>query len=314
MKTDITSGPGILSRKIKWALGPFFILLILLSQAVAAPVNQGYFDPLMTASRLMSVPKNELVVVDTRSKLKYLFGHIPGAVNLSSWEEFTRKKNGSPGFLIDDLKLIAQKLRSAGIDHSKTIVVYGNPEDKWRSDGRFFWMFERFGFQKTALLDGGLDAWTGKGGELERGRGDAPRPSNLKASDIRLNENVIADKSWIKSRLGSPNIKLIDNREKHEYEGATPYGSKRGGHIPGAVHIDWRRFFSDDGFLKNREQVKALLASYGINRDDEAVMYCTGGVRSAMAYFVFRHLKMKTRNYDGSWWDWSADLVLPVES
>jgi thiosulfate/3-mercaptopyruvate sulfurtransferase len=114
--------------------------------------------------------------------------------------------------------------------------------------------------------------------------------------------------------LGSQNIILIDNREKHEFDGATPYGSSRGGHIPGALHIDWREFFKSDGTLKPRATLDSLLKSKGIQSNREIVVYCTGGVRSAMAYFVFRYLGYKVRNYDGSWWDWSHNPKLPIES
>jgi thiosulfate/3-mercaptopyruvate sulfurtransferase len=114
--------------------------------------------------------------------------------------------------------------------------------------------------------------------------------------------------------LGSQDLVLIDNREKHEFDGATPYGSSRGGHIPGALHIDWREFFKPDGTLKSRGELNSLLKAKSIHSDQEIVVYCTGGVRSAMAYFVFRYLGYKVRNYDGSWWDWSHNPKLPVES
>ncbi|MEE8206758.1 MAG: rhodanese-like domain-containing protein, partial [Nitrospinaceae bacterium] len=97
-------------------------------------------------------------------------------------------------------------------------------------------------------------------------------------------------------------------------EGATPYGSPRGGHIPGAVHFDWREFFKSDGTMKPREALVTLLKSRDIHPSQQIVVYCTGGVRSAMAYFVFRYLGYTVRNYDGSWWDWSRNPKLPIES
>jgi thiosulfate/3-mercaptopyruvate sulfurtransferase len=175
-------------------------------------------------------------------------------------------------------------------------------------------MFEFYGFKRVALLKGGFKNWGDSGLPKARGFAQTPNPSALKASDIIFNRDVIADQDWIASRLGSKDIVLIDNREKHEFEGATPYGSSRGGHIPGAFHIDWREFFTSEGILKPREALDSFLKSKGIQPNQEVVVYCTGGVRSAMAFFVFRSLGYKVRNYDGSWWDWSRNLKLPIES
>ena len=130
---------------------------------------------------------------------------------------------------------------------------------------------------------------------------------------IQLNSEVIADKSMIKNILNDKNYVLIDNRTQDEFKGSTPYGSPRGGHIPNAKHIHWPKFFKEDGTLKSLSDLSRLLENEGIRHDQEIIVYCTGGVRSAMAYFVFRYLGFKARNYDGSWWDWSNDSNLPVE-
>ncbi len=272
------------------------------------------FEPLISSKQVQSLPENERVVIDTRPSWQYLLGHIPGAINLNDWKKFAVRSHGVPGQINQDKAFIVKKLRSFGIDHQKIIVIYGDLRDKWRTDGRFFWMFEFYGFKRVGLLKGGFQDWEKAGLPKERGFGQTPRPSKLEASNINFNHNVLADQSWIASRLGSKDVALIDNREKYEFDGATPYGSSKGGHIPGALHIDWREFFSSNGNLKPRKALDSLLQSKGIQSSQEIVVYCTGGVRSAMAYFVFRHLGYKVRNYDGSWWDWSHNPKLPIES
>lgn len=269
---------------------------------------------LVTPKLLNSIPQQELIIVDTRSKFKYLLGHIPKAVHLGSWQEFTTKVDGVKGLLINNRNLIATKLKPHGIDHNKTIVVYGDSKDPWRTDGRFFWMFERFGFTKVAILEGGLDNWLNFGGKLEMGSDQQHRVSALTPNDIHFNPLVIADQKWIVERLESKNIAIIDNRTREEYDGDQPYGSSRGGHIPTAVHIHWPDFFSSEGYVKKKNQLSLILERYEISTKKEVVVYCTGGVRSAMAYFVLRFLGYKVRNYDGSWWDWSKNPQLPIET
>jgi thiosulfate/3-mercaptopyruvate sulfurtransferase len=303
-----------LSRKIKARFLRVFILALGIAGTPQPALSTTDFELLITPKQVQSLPVTERVLIDTRPSWKYLMGHIPGAINLSSWEEFTLKSNGVPGQINQGKEFIIKKLIVLGIEPQKTIVIYGDLSDKWRTDGRFFWMFEFYGFKRVALLKGGFQNWGKAGFPKERGFGQTPKPSTLKTSDIKFNHGILADQNWIASRLGSQNIVLIDNREKHEFDGATPYGSSRGGHIPGALHIDWREFFTSEGHLKPRATLDSLLKSKGIQTEQEIVVYCTGGVRSAMAYFVFRHLGYKVRNYDGSWWDWSRNPQLPIES
>ena len=117
----------------------------------------------------------------------------------------------------------------------------------------------------------------------------------------------------ILSVLSKENVTLIDNRTQSEFDGATPYGSARGGHIPNATNIHWPEFFQVNGNLKKRDEINSLLKENKIYSNQEVIVYCTGGVRSAMAYFVFRYLGYKVRNYDGSWWDWSQSSF-PIEA
>ena len=122
----------------------------------------------------------------------------------------------------------------------------------------------------------------------------------------------MADKAYINNSFLGKKITIVDNRTRKEFDGATPYGSPRSGHIPDSIHIHWPEFFKADGTLKTLSALNSLLSKNSIRPDQGVVVYCTGGVRSGMAYFVFRYLGFEVRNYDGSWWDWSQSS-LPVE-
>jgi len=314
MKPDITSAHRTLSSKIRQRR-KVVLFLVLLALLLVQPLSLWAEKSLLiTPESLNSMPPDKVVIIDTRSKFKYLLGHIPNAVHMGGWQDFTRKVNEVRGLLIEDRHFIVEQLKPYGIDHHKVIVVYGDPTDPWRTDGRFFWMFERFGFNKVVVLKGGLDNWNNSGGKLERGRGKSPGSSSLAIEDINLNEMVSADQNWIAQRLVSKDLTLIDNRTRDEYDGSQPYGSARGGHIPTAIHIHWPDFFSPEGYIKDNDEINKLLKQFNISSEKEIVVYCTGGVRSAMAYFVLRHLGYKVRNYDGSWWDWSLNPKLPIEN
>jgi sulfur-carrier protein adenylyltransferase/sulfurtransferase len=85
-------------------------------------------------------------------------------------------------------------------------------------------------------------------------------------------------------------VKLIDVREADEYAG---------GRLPGAVHIP-------RGYLELRIEEKA-------DRDDELVLYCAGGTRSALAARTLRELGYtRVASLAGGFNRWS-DAALPVE-
>ena len=310
MNHDITSGAHILSRKIK--VKTLLILSLFMSGIYSPKSFAGEVELLMTPAMVSAIPEDQRVVVDTRSSWKFVLSHIPGAINLGDWQAFTHTVNGVKGLLKEDKSFIANKLGPLGVSSDKIIVIYGEPNDPWRTDGRFFWMFERYGFQRVALLDGGLASWKQAGKKIQRGRQNSTLQSNLIANNINLNNQVIANKAFIKKVLLDKNFRIIDNRIRKEFDGTTPYGSPRGGHIPNAIHIHWPRFFQTNGNLKTLPALNSLLDQNEIRPDQEIIVYCTGGVRSAMAYFVFRYMGFKVRNYDGSWWDWSRSSF-PIE-
>jgi thiosulfate/3-mercaptopyruvate sulfurtransferase len=310
MKPDITSAACNLSRKIR---GIFYLLISILLMG-ASPSKNTIPELLLTPSTLKKIPAEQRVIIDTRAKWKFLTSHIPGAISMNNWREFTTKKNGIRGLLIEDKTFISDTFSSLGLNPKQSIIVYGEPSDPWRTDGRFFWMFERYGFTKVALLDGGLDAWKDSGGTVEKGFQKKRNFSKIHPEIVKLNPKTVANKLMINKVLFNKNYILIDNRTREEFQGATPYGSDRGGHIPNAKHIHWPDFFKKDGTLKSATDLSHLLQNVGVQPEQEVIVYCTGGVRSAMAYFVFRYMGFKVRNYDGSWWDWSQDSNLPIET
>jgi thiosulfate/3-mercaptopyruvate sulfurtransferase len=86
---------------------------------------------------------------------------------------------------------------------------------------------------------------------------------------------------------------VVDVREPEEYAGAVLHGEARGGHIPGARSIPWQRLLTEDP---------------GIPVSSRIVVYCTGGVRSGMAWLMLRQRGYaNVSNYDGSWWEWARE-------
>jgi len=66
--------------------------------------------------------------------------------------------------------------------------------------------------------------------------------------------------------------------------------AKRGGHIPGAVNIEWRRNLNPDGTFKSASELSKMYDQLGVTKDKEVITYCQTGHRAANTYFTLRLL------------------------
>src|SRR5690606_19025662 len=87
---------------------------------------------------------------------------------------------------------------------------------------------------------------------------------------------------------------LIDVRSPAEYSGEITSVSgypleatMKGGHVPGAVNVPWASAALPDGRFRDREELDALYAGErGLGADDDIIVYCRIGERSAHSWFV----------------------------
>src|SRR5699024_3511434 len=146
--------------------------------------------------------------------------------------------------------------------------------------------------------------------ELDSGLPEAPEAGHF---DIHWQDGRIADHDWIAAHLDDDNTRIVDVRSAAEYAGAD-VRSARGGHVPGAIHLDWREFLQADGRLKPEADLQALVAAHGITPGHDSVMYCQSHMRSSFTFLVLRLLGHdKVRGYPGAWSDWGNRDDTPIE-
>ncbi len=250
----------------------------------------------------------ELLIVDLCQANNYAQAHIPGAVHLE-YANLLLGTKPAPGLLPDEARLSAT-LSAIGLTADKHVVAY-DVEGGGRAC-RFIWTLDVLGHPAASLLNGGLLAWANEGHPLSR-KPVAPASSNYTAS---IGDRGIATRDYIEQHLDDDQVVLLDARTPEEYNG-TSVRAARGGHIPGAINLNWLdtidrtrnyRFLPDD-------VLHAMLAERGLHRDQEIIAYCHTHHRSAHSYVMLRHLGFdKAKGYAGAWAEWGNRADTPVKT
>lgn len=112
----------------------------------------------------------------------------------------------------------------------------------------------------------------------------------------------------LRALLAGDGVALLDVRTPFEFEGAAgAHCDPRQGHIPGAANVPLERILE----CRSAVEVRDLI---GLPEGAEIVAYCHSGSRSRFAAEVLEGAGYRTRNYVGSWHEWSRDDSLPSES
>lgn len=240
------------------------------------------------------------LVLDARDEsLKKSQGALANAVPVV-WQDLSEPNLPTKGRIIGDAAELNKKLQSLGLTKSRAVVVVADPVKGWAEDGRIAWTLRTLGHDKVVIVNGGLPALQ-KVGALKIKPATVPGDFVIARSakwEIRKEE--------IRDRLPKKDIVLLDVREPREYEGKTPYGESRGGHVPGAKSLWYKDLIGKGGALLSKAEIERILTSKGVTKDSEIVAYCTGGIRSGWFTTVLNDLGYKARNYAGSMWEWSA--------
>lgn len=267
-------------------------------------------SPEELASSLRS-PASGLQVIDTRPAEDFAGGRIPGALHLDLWAFSLNDTDPAP--LRSFLWMIAHVLAARGIDPARPAVVYDDVSGIRAA--RVFWFLEYFGHPNVRLLDGGFGAWERRGMPIETGRVKTSQSKTPGEWPERVPGHPERLATWkdVNDRLGKKDAVILDTRSDAEYY-ADVARARRGGSVPGAVHVEWTRNLTPESTFKPTDELRDMYERAGVTPDRDVVTYCQGGYRAAHSYLALRLLGYpRVRAYLGSWKEWGDREDLPIE-
>lgn len=259
----------------------------------------------------------DLVVVDCRvttlegedgglrnvsGRAEYDRGHVPTAGFADLLGDLT--ENGSPlEFAMPTPEQFCSAMGALGVSDDCRVMLYDGSVSEWAA--RVWWMLRWVGFDRAAILDGGLRVWNAEGRELST----EPATRSAKRLTPAVRPELIAHRDEVFAAIHDDTVCLVDAMPEEHYRGEwTMYD--RPGHIPGASNVSVLALVDESGRYRSRSQLAAMFEG---DRHARTITYCGGGIAASSAAFVLTRLGFTdVAVYTASLQEWAADPANPL--
>jgi len=266
------------------------------------------FAQVVSAKELKALAKSgDVIIVSARSASDYSSKHIKGAIHIDHKSLY--KAEGVPSML-KSADEIAKIFGDKGISADSKIVIYDSGSNK--AAGRLYWILKYLGATDVNILDGHLKGWA-----KVRGAQTAKVPELAAVTFIpNPQADLFADMAYVKAHKGDANVVLLDVRSADEFAGTdTDKNITRYGHIPGAVNLEFKAVVNDDGTIKSKDEIEAVMKAAGVTSDKETILYCASSVRAGIVFVALKDILSypNVKVYDGAYYEWQSVADNAVE-
>jgi thiosulfate/3-mercaptopyruvate sulfurtransferase len=190
-----------------------------------------------------------------------------------------------------------------GVGDNSRVVLYDAGPSAWAA--RVWWMLRWVGFDRAALLDGGIKTWTAEGRPLSTELVNRPMQQLTPVPRPEL----IADHDEVLAAIDNDTVSLIDAMPASHYRGDMVL-YERSGHIPGASNTPASDLLDESGLYRSQDELAALLHGDYNNR---SITYCGGGISASSNAFIMTRLGFTdVAVYIASLQEWATDFDNPL--
>jgi len=206
-------------------------------------------------------------VIDCDLPELYAKGHIPGAVNPVDHYYKTSLEDRTH---IQRPEQFAETFSDLGVSDGTLVVGYDRSGSLYSF--RMAWSLHYYRHLNVKVLDGGYQKWQAEGRATTTA---APRVARGTFSARKPDKSIFAGRDDVLNAVQSKGSVILDVRTPEERSGANKRGGKRGGHIPGSVHLEWINFHTNDEIpvIKSALELREMLAKLGITEDRSVITY-----------------------------------------
>ena len=229
--------------------------------------DQGYARPEMLADSqwlATHLQDDNIRIVDCDNREAYRRAHIPGATTFRG-HHYLKEKEGALHVMGPDE--FAQAMGALGIGADSLVVAYDGFSGLYAT--RFWWALSYYGHANAKVLNGGWDTWLAEGRPVTTA---ATRPAKAVFTP-QVREDFIARWEHVQDAIDTDTV-VLDTRSDAEWTGENDRGTKRGGRVFGAVHLEWLNYVDPKTRqFKPAVELRSLFEQAGVRPECEVITY-----------------------------------------